>query len=292
MRHTAHPDGTIVSVDAEILLDGGAYRSSSYHVTANAACFAAGPYRVPNAHVHATAVRTNNPPCGAMRGFGVVQVCFAHEAQMDKLAAVCLLDPVEIRLRNAIGPGDELLTGQRVEGSLPVAEVIRACAALPLPDTPAADPIMLPGGAGRTADVADVTRGVGFAVGFKNLMYAEGYMDGSEARVRIERRRGDDHMCRRGSGAGIRDPGAADRPYGARRRRRGGGTSRHVDRFGRVDLGEPPDDDVGRRGGAAPAVVRAMSSSAAPPVGRSMRCSSRSSRASTWSTSPRCSIIG
>ena len=105
-----------MSFESRILLDGGAYRSSSYHVTANAACFAAGPYRVPNAHVHAIAVRTNNPPCGAMRGFGVVQSCFAHEAQMDLLADACGIDPVELRLRNALAPGDELLTGQRIEG--------------------------------------------------------------------------------------------------------------------------------------------------------------------------------
>jgi len=186
MRHSAQPDGEIVSFESRILLDGGAYRSSSYHVTANAACFAAGPYRVPNAYVHATAVRTNNPPCGAMRGFGVVQSCFAHEGQMDRLADACGIDPVELRLRNALAPGDELLTGQRIEGALPVAEVIRACAALPLPAPAPDDVLARPGGAGRTADVGDVRRGVGFAVGFKNLMYAEGYMDGSVARCRID----------------------------------------------------------------------------------------------------------
>jgi CO/xanthine dehydrogenase Mo-binding subunit len=186
MRHTAQPDGEIVSFETRILLDGGAYRSSSYHVTANAACFAAGPYRVANALVHATAVRTNNPPCGAMRGFGVVQACFAHEAQMDRLAEACGIDPVELRLRNALAPGDELLTGQRIEGTLPVADVIRACAALPLPAPAADDTLARPGGSGRTADRAEVRRGVGFAVGFKNLMYAEGYMDGSVARCRIE----------------------------------------------------------------------------------------------------------
>ena len=186
MRHSATGDGELVSVEADILLDGGAYRSSSYHVTANAACFAAGPYRVPNAHIRAIAVRTNNPPCGAMRGFGVVQSCFAHEAQMDKLAAACDLDPVELRLRNALGPGDELPTGQRIDGALPVADVIRACAALPLPTEPFDDAIGRPGGAGRTSDAADVVRGVGFAVGFKNLMYAEGYMDGSVARCHID----------------------------------------------------------------------------------------------------------
>ena len=187
MRHSAGADGRIVSFETRILLDGGAYRSSSYHVVANASCFSAGPYRVDNALVEGIGVRTNNPPCGAMRGFGAVQVCFAHEAQMDKLAAACGLDPVELRLRNAMAPGDHLLTGQRIDGTLPVARVIREAAALPLPaaNGAAADPMTRPGGAGRTADAEHVRRGVGFAVGFKNLMYAEGYMDGSAARCRL-----------------------------------------------------------------------------------------------------------
>jgi CO/xanthine dehydrogenase Mo-binding subunit len=188
MRHSCNPDGTLVSFEARIVLDGGAFRSSSYHVTANAACFAPGPYRVENAHVDAWAVRTNNPPCGAMRGFGVVQSCFAHESQMDRLAEALMLDPVELRLRNALAPGDALITGQRVDGSLPVAEVIRRCAAIPLPEPAGVgddDPLGRPGGAGRTTDAVDVRRGLGFAVGFKNLMYAEGYMDGSVARCRL-----------------------------------------------------------------------------------------------------------
>ena len=79
---------TLVKVEAEVVLDGGAYASSSSAVIANAACFACGPVpacRTPS--IDAVVVRTNNPPCGAMRGFGAVQVCFAHEAQMDRLAA-------------------------------------------------------------------------------------------------------------------------------------------------------------------------------------------------------------
>jgi CO/xanthine dehydrogenase Mo-binding subunit len=187
MRHSAEPDGTLVSFEARIVLDGGAYRSSSYHVVANAACFSNGPYRVPNAAVDAYGVRTNNPTCGAMRGFGAVQVCFAHEAQMDKLAAACGIDPVELRLHNALGTGDTLLTGQVITGSLPVAEVIRACAALPGPASAEDidDPLGRPGGSGRATDAVDVRRAVGFAVGFKNLAYAEGYMDGSEARCEL-----------------------------------------------------------------------------------------------------------
>jgi xanthine dehydrogenase D subunit len=189
MRHSADADGTLTTFEARILLDGGAYRSSTFHVVANAGCFSAGPYRVDNVSVDAVGVRTNNPPCGAMRGFGAVQVCFAHEAQMDRLAAACGLDPIQLRLLNALGPGDRLLTGQTIEGVLPVARVIREAAALPMPASTAAgagvDPMARPGGAGRTADPGHVRRGVGFAVGFKNLMYAEGYRDGSSARCRL-----------------------------------------------------------------------------------------------------------
>ena len=86
-EHRATREGRLLCVRARMLLDGGAYASSSAAVLANACCFAAGPYRVDNVLVEGTCVYTNNPPCGAMRGFGAVQGCFAHEAQMDKLAA-------------------------------------------------------------------------------------------------------------------------------------------------------------------------------------------------------------
>ena len=125
MEHRANRDGKLVCVRARILIDGGAYASSSTAVISNACSFAVGPYAVENALIEGTCVYTNNPPCGAMRGFGAVQSCFANEAQMDKLAAALELDPVELRLRNALAPGDSLPTGQKITGSLPVAEVIR-----------------------------------------------------------------------------------------------------------------------------------------------------------------------
>jgi CO/xanthine dehydrogenase Mo-binding subunit len=106
---------------------------------------------------------------------------------MDKLARVLELDPVEIRLRNALGPGDVLPTGQRIDGSLPVAEVIRRCAALqePEPEELPRDPIRLPGGAGNTTRGDGVRRGTGFALGFKNICYSEGFDDYCAARVRL-----------------------------------------------------------------------------------------------------------
>src|SRR6266513_4801871 len=151
MEHRANSDGKLVNVRAKILLDGGAYASSSAAVTANASSFACGPYAVENALVECTCVYSNNPPCGAMRGFGAVQTCFAAEAQMDKLAAELGIDPVELRLLNALAPGDVLPTGQAITGSLPTAEVIRRAAELepPPPEELPRDPLRLPGGAGN-----------------------------------------------------------------------------------------------------------------------------------------------
>jgi xanthine dehydrogenase D subunit len=187
-RHHADRDGTLVKVEARIVLDGGAYASSSTAVIANAVCFAGGPYLVPNAEIHGYAVRTNNPPCGAMRGFGVVQACFGHEAQMDKLAEALGMDPVALRLHNALKPGDELLTGQVITGTAPVREVIEAAIAHDLPPLPADDDsvMALPGGAGLTAERGDVRRGTGIAVSIKNLMFSEGFDDYSTAGVKLE----------------------------------------------------------------------------------------------------------
>jgi xanthine dehydrogenase D subunit len=184
-RHHATWDGRLVKVEADLVLDGGAYASSSAAVISNAARFACGPYRVPHASIDAVVVRTNNPPCGAMRGFGAVQVCFAHESQMDRLAARLGLDPVELRLKNALGPGDVLPTGQVITGTAPVAECVRAAVAYPLPPPAGSEPLERPGGAGRTDDPSRTRRGVGVAVGYKNLMYSEGFDDTSEARARL-----------------------------------------------------------------------------------------------------------
>ncbi len=186
-EHRATRDGRLVCAHLRILLDGGAYASSSTAVVSNASAFALGPYRVDNALIEGTVVYTNNPPCGAMRGFGAVQVCFAGEAQMDRLAAELGIDPIELRLLNALEPGDTLPTGQVLTGSLPIAEVIRSAAAIPVPEAEPLprDPIRLPGGAGNTTHGEGVRRGVGFAVGFKNICFSEGFDDYCSARVQL-----------------------------------------------------------------------------------------------------------
>ena len=189
MRHHAELDGRIRRIEARFVFDGGAYASTSSAVLINGVTHAQGPYKCPNATVDGWAVRTNNLPCGAMRGFGVVQACFAHEGQMDKLAAAVGLDPVSIRLLNAMETGDRLITGQVIENVAPVARCITETAALPLPDQPVgghdADPLRLPGGTGLTADRSHIRRGIGWGVSIKNLMYSESFDDYSTARVRL-----------------------------------------------------------------------------------------------------------
>lgn len=188
--HGADPDGRLVYVQAEIILDGGAYASSSPAIAGNAATHAVGPYRVPHVAVDAWALYTNNPPCGAMRGFGTVQPCFAYESQMDRLALAVGMDPVEVRIRNALREGSQLPTGQVLDSPAPVGNLLSRLRDLPMPadpdgekrsrDMPAArlDPTEpLPGSAR--------VRGVGYAACLKNTAFSEGFDDYSTARVRL-----------------------------------------------------------------------------------------------------------
>jgi xanthine dehydrogenase D subunit len=187
-EHGATGDGRLVFVRARVVMDGGAYASSSTAVIANAACFACGPYRVPSATVDALMLYTNNPPCGAMRGFGAVQVAFAHESQMDRLAAALGMDPLELRALNALEEGDALPTGQAVNGPAPVRELLGRLRAMPMPlEAPRARPDLreLPGGVANATHGEGVRRGVGWAIAFKNVAFAEGFDDYSTARVRL-----------------------------------------------------------------------------------------------------------
>jgi len=191
-EHGATRDGRLVYVRAEIFLDGGAYASSTPAVVGNAGTMGIGPYVVPSVHVDTYGVYTNNPPCGAMRGFGSVQTAFGYEAQMDLLAAELGMDPVELRCRNAMTMGSEAPTGQIVDSAAPVAELLKRVRDMPLPAAPDAGPggqrdlRDLPGGVANTTHGEGVRRGVGYAVAYKNVGFSEGYDDYSTARVRLE----------------------------------------------------------------------------------------------------------
>lgn len=192
-RLGADRDGRFRFVEADLVLDGGPYASTSGPVLGSACYFAAGPYRIPTVRIRGRSVRTNNPVSGAMRGFGAVQACFGIESTVDLLAAELGIDPVEIRRRNVLGPGDEFPTsGQRVGPSAPLLELIDRCTELPLPDplpsgndADPAHPYLLPGGTGLTSDGTGVRRGTGFALGVKNHLYGEGVPEWSLATVTI-----------------------------------------------------------------------------------------------------------
>ncbi|GAQ58270.1 xanthine dehydrogenase family protein molybdopterin-binding subunit [Streptomyces acidiscabies] len=191
-EHGATRDGKLTHVKCRIVLDGGAYASASPAVVGNAASLGIGPYVVDDVEIEALALYTNNPPCGAMRGFGAVQACFAYEAQMDKVAARLGLDPVEFRRLNAMEQGTLLPTGQRVDSPAPVAELLRRVKAMPMPperqweSSEGVDVRQLPGGLSNTTHGEGVVRGVGYAVGIKNVGFSEGFDDYSTARVRLE----------------------------------------------------------------------------------------------------------
>ncbi|MEO6144649.1 MAG: molybdopterin cofactor-binding domain-containing protein, partial [Dermatophilaceae bacterium] len=186
----AQEDGKLVYARAEILLDGGAYASSTGAVVANAGTLGLGPYVFPSVHVDCYGVYTNNPPCGAMRGFGCVQAAFAHEALMDDLADTVGIDRVVIRQLNGMTEGDENITGQLIDSAAPVAELIQIVKDMPLP--PEVDPEvdidlrLMPGGVSNTTHGEGIRRGVGYAVTYKNVGFSEGFDDFSTARVRLE----------------------------------------------------------------------------------------------------------
>ena len=188
IRHHATRAGVIQRIESRMVFDGGAYASTSSAVLINGITHIQGPYKCSNATVDGFAVRTNNPPCGAMRGFGVVQACYAHESQMDKLADACGLSPVEIRLRNAMVTGDKLITGQVVESVAPVARCITETDSIPMPAALAknADPLEIVGGSGLTSLPHNIVRGIGWGVSIKNLMYSETFDDFATARCQLQ----------------------------------------------------------------------------------------------------------
>jgi CO/xanthine dehydrogenase Mo-binding subunit len=188
-EHGADKDGRLVYVKAEIYLDGGAYASSTPAVVGNAGTMGIGPYDVPNISVDAWGVYTNNPPCGAMRGFGSVQAAYAHEAQMDKLAAELGMDPVELRCRNAMHEGGRAPTGQLIDSPAPLVDLLRRVQEMPLPpERVAGSPDLreMPGGVSNTTHGEGVVRGIGYAVAYKNVGFSEGFDDYSTARVKLE----------------------------------------------------------------------------------------------------------
>ncbi|MHB1404461.1 MAG: molybdopterin-dependent oxidoreductase [Desulfitobacteriaceae bacterium] len=128
MKHRlgATKEGVLKALEVEFLADTGAYLSFGPGVVIRAVVHATGPYRIPHVKVTGQAVYTNNPPSGAMRGFGVPQIAFALETQMDLLAEKLGLDPLELRWRNGYVGKDVTATGQQLEEKLGYLETLSA----------------------------------------------------------------------------------------------------------------------------------------------------------------------
>lgn len=107
-------DGTLLGRQVEMIYDAGAYAEISPRVAGQAGLVAAGPYRLQDVRVDCHCVYTNKPPSGAFRGFGVSQVCWAYESQMDEIAQRLGLDPLELRLKNLLREGDQYFTGEKL----------------------------------------------------------------------------------------------------------------------------------------------------------------------------------
>jgi CO/xanthine dehydrogenase Mo-binding subunit len=185
----ATADGVLTGVEAEVILDSGAYAYTSTKVLGNANLMVTGPYVVPNAHIDSYAVTTNNVPGGAFRGFGGPQGAFAAESQMNKLAEKLELDPVEIRRRNLLREGDLLTTQTPIPPGVSIVEVVEACAAAA--DWDSATPRPSPANTHHSpfqslpADPSTLRHGRGFACAFKNVGFSFGAPETCEATIEL-----------------------------------------------------------------------------------------------------------
>jgi CO/xanthine dehydrogenase Mo-binding subunit len=119
-------DGRLTAMDIDIVMDGGAYATLSAVVLSRGVLHATGPYRADHIRIRGRVMMTNTPPNGAFRGFGAPQTQFAADAHIDRIADALGIDPVTIRDRNALRPGDTTATGQRLGADCSARQVLRA----------------------------------------------------------------------------------------------------------------------------------------------------------------------
>lgn len=125
-KTAADNKGRLMAVEAEVIADTGAYSSYGPAPITRLAVHATGPYEVPNVKVDAYTIYTNNPTAGAMRGFGVPQIAFAYEQQMDMVAQKAGITPLEVRLLNTVKKGSAMATGQIIEEGVGIDSTLQA----------------------------------------------------------------------------------------------------------------------------------------------------------------------
>lgn len=183
----ATSDGRLVAVETELHGDTGAYASLGDKVMTRATTHSAGPYEVPHVRADCYAMYTNNPPAGAFRGFGVTQSAFAVESMIDMLAQQLGMDPIDLRLKNALKVGSVTNTGQLLRDSVGLVECIErvteklrqtAIASCSL----GADKVFH---AHTLPDAPHLVHGWGFAAGYKNTGLGGGAVDKAGAEVEL-----------------------------------------------------------------------------------------------------------
>lgn len=177
-RLGAKKDGTLHSLQCRLYYDTGAYAHLGREVMALGMEHAGGPYRIPHTLIEGRCFYTNNPIAGAMRGFGVAQVSFAFECMVDLMAAELGLDPLEMRIRNALREGDKNCCGVVMTQSTGIVSCLEQIQAHPLWQGRE----RWKGGAGPFKK-----RGVGLASVFNSMGYGRGLPDSAIAKVEITR---------------------------------------------------------------------------------------------------------
>ncbi len=197
----ATKEGKIVAAEATVIGDAGPYNYTTTKVMGNANLCCTGPYEIPNIHIDTYGVLTNNIPTGAFRGFGGPQGALAAEGQMNRLAEVLNIDPVELRMRNIIREGSIASVGTPFPKGVSMPEVVEACAneSFWTKDTATGwkhDSVQQP------ANPA-LRRGVGFGCGFKNVGYSFGFPEQSWATVELHGNGEIEQVIVRQSGADV-----------------------------------------------------------------------------------------
>ncbi len=107
-------DGTLLAQQVNIIWDNGAYAEKGPTISLHGGSLSTGPYKTSNVQIESFTVFTNKPPTGAMRGYGLPQVTFAYESQMDIIAEKLGMHPLDFRMKNIVGEGSKVVTGQRL----------------------------------------------------------------------------------------------------------------------------------------------------------------------------------
>lgn len=134
MRTGVMNDGRLVARDVQVHFNAGAYADISPRLIKNGGYSCVGPYDIPHVRVDSYAVYTNRPPAGAYRGYGVSQAAWAYESQMDEIADLLGVDPVELRRRNLLKDGSTFATGEVMHEARWEELLDRSAAAIGWPD--------------------------------------------------------------------------------------------------------------------------------------------------------------